>query len=160
MVHLEPTAGEIWLRPVAQMTAGGQVQAQEPVARLGQGEEHRLVGLGTGMGLNIGVGGAEELLGPVDCRLFDHVDELAAPVEAVARIALQGLVCHGVAEGLEDGSADDVLRGDELDARLLAARLAGQGLTHQGIAVRQAKFAMCCHVTVSRAACGRRLQPS
>ena len=54
--RLEPFARLVDGRAVRQMSAGGQVEPHEGVARLQQREEHRLVGLGAGMGLHIGEG--------------------------------------------------------------------------------------------------------
>ena len=42
------------------------------------------VGLGAGVRLDVGVLGAEELLGALDGQRLDHVDELAAAVVALA----------------------------------------------------------------------------
>ena len=55
-------------------------------------EEHRLVGLRAGVGLHVGVLGAEQLLHAVDGQLLGDVDELAAAVVALARVALGVLV--------------------------------------------------------------------
>ena len=72
------------------------------------------------MRLHVGVLGAEQRLGAIDGELLDDVDELAAAVVAPARIALGVLVGQDRALRLEDGAADDVLGGDQLEIGLLA----------------------------------------
>ena len=54
---------------------------------------------------------------------FDDVDELAAAVVALARIAFGVLVGQHRAGGFEHGAADEVLRGDQLEAVVLPAQL-------------------------------------
>ena len=65
---------------MAQVPAVGQGETHEGVPGLEQGVEDRGVGLRAGMGLDVGVLGAEELLGPVDGQLLGDVDELTADV--------------------------------------------------------------------------------
>ena len=59
---------------------------------LSKAEEHGLVGLRAGVGLHVGVLGAEQLLDAVDRELLDDVDVLAAAVVALAGVALGVLV--------------------------------------------------------------------
>ena len=98
------------------------------VARLEQREEHGLVGLGAGMGLDIGEAAVEEALGPVDGEFFGHIHIFAAAVVAPAGIALGVFVGQDRALGLQHGLGDDVLGGDELDIVLLAAELMPRSL--------------------------------
>src|SRR5690606_27544780 len=86
---------------------------------------HGLVGLRAGMGLDVGVVGAEELPGAVDGQLLRHVDVLAAAVVALAGVPLGVLVGELAALGLHDPRAGVVLAGDQLDVVLLAAVLGG-----------------------------------
>ena len=65
---------------------------------------------------------AEQLLRPLDGERLGDVDELAAAVIALARIALGVFVGQHRALRLEHGARDDVLRGDQLDLVLLPAR--------------------------------------
>ena len=78
------------------------------------------VGLGARVRLHVDVLGAEELLGPVDGELLGDVDELAAAVVALARIALGVLVGEHRALAVEDRLRHEVLGGDHLERRLLA----------------------------------------
>ena len=109
---------------MGQVPAGREVEAHEGVARLQQREEHRLVGLGAGMRLHVGEAAAEQLLRALDGQGLGHVHELAAAVVAAAGIALGVLVGQHRALRFQHGAGDDVLRGDQLDAVLLAAELA------------------------------------
>ena len=54
--RLEPLARLVGRAAVGQVAAGGQVHAHEGVARLQQGHEHRLVGLGARVRLDVGEG--------------------------------------------------------------------------------------------------------
>ena len=110
-----------------QVPARGEVHGEDGVAGLQQREEDRLVGLAARVGLDVGEARAEELAGPLDRQRLGHVDELAAAVVALARIALGVLVRHHRALRLEHGAADDVLRRDQLDLVALAAELAPDG---------------------------------
>jgi hypothetical protein len=64
---------------------------------------------------------AEQLLGALDGQFFGNIDELAAAIIALARIALGILVGHDRALGFKHGARNDVLRGDQLDLMALAA---------------------------------------
>jgi hypothetical protein len=93
------------------------------VAGLQQGHEHRLVGLRARVRLDVGVAGAEQLLGPLDGERLDLVDEFAAAVVALARIALGVLVGQDRALGLQHRLGDDVFRCDQFDLVLLTTQL-------------------------------------
>ena len=67
------------------------------------------------MRLHVGVLGAEQLLRARDGQRLDDVDELAAAVVALARIALGVLVRQHRAGRFEHGAADEVLRRDQLE---------------------------------------------
>ena len=60
------------------MAALGQVHAQHRVAGLEQGEVHRQVGLGAGVGLDVGVLRPKELAGAVPGDVLHNVHALAA----------------------------------------------------------------------------------
>ena len=88
----------------------------------------RLVGLGAGMGLDIGEGAVEQLAGALNGEGFGHVHILAAAIIAPAGIAFGVFVGHDRALRLQHGARDDVFRGDQLDFVLLAVEFAGDGL--------------------------------
>ena len=108
-----------------QVAAVGQVEAEHRVARLERGEIDGRVGLRAGVRLDVGVLGAEELLGAVDGELLDDVDVLAAAVVALAGIALGVLVRQHAADGLHHGRAGVVLAGDHFQAVGLALDFVG-----------------------------------
>ena len=103
------------------MSAGGEIETHERIARLHQGHEHALVGLAAGIRLNVGEAAVEQAAGALDRELFGDVDELAAAVVALARIPFGVFVGHHRALRLEHGAGDDVFRGDEFDFVALAA---------------------------------------
>ena len=123
VLGLEPLAGDVDRRAVRQVTAGGEIEAHEGVAGLQQRQEHRLVHLAAGVRLHVGEVAAEQLLRALDRQRLGDVDELAAAVVAVARIAFGVLVGHHRALRFQHGAADDVFRRDQLDLVLLAAEL-------------------------------------
>ena len=131
---LEPLAGHVDRRAVGEVAAGGEVEAHEGVAGLQQRQEHGLVHLAAGVRLHVGELRAEQLLRALDRQRLGDVDELAAAVVALARIALGVLVGHHRALRLEHGAGDDVLRRDQLDLMPLAAELALDRIGDLGIA--------------------------
>ena len=87
------------------------------------------VGLRAGVGLDVGVLGPEQLLGPVDRQLLGDVDVLAAAVVAPARVPLGVLVGQHRPLALQHRQRDEVLRGDHLERPLLAVQLQRQHLS-------------------------------
>ena len=132
---LEPLAAHVERHAVGEVAAFGQAHAHDGVAGLQQGEEHRLVGLRAGVRLHVGEVGAEQLLHAVDRQLLGHVDELAAAVVALARIALGVLVGELGALGLHHRRGGVVLRSDQLDVLFLAPVLALDDRGDLGIGV-------------------------
>ncbi|MDT4842831.1 hypothetical protein FQZ97_767460 [compost metagenome] len=113
-------AGGRHLGAVGQVAAVGQAHAEDGVAGVQQGQVDGAVGLGAGVRLDVGVVGAEQLLGAVDGQLLDLVDELATTVVALARIAFGVLVGQHRALGFHHRRAGVVLGGDQLDVLFLA----------------------------------------
>src|SRR3954453_13245396 len=74
------------------------------------------VGAGARVSLQVGVRGAEQLLGARDADLFGPVDDLAPAVVTLAGIALGVLVAQRRAERGENRRRGEVLAGDELEA--------------------------------------------
>ena len=96
-------ARNVQLHAVRQMPAMGQVEAQHRVARLDGRQIDGHVGLAAGVGLDVGMLGAEQLLGPIAGQILDHVDMLAAAVIAPAGIAFGIFVRQHAADRLHDG---------------------------------------------------------
>ena len=124
---VEPLAADVDGRSVRQVPAMGQRHPEDRIAGLQRREEHDLVRLGPGMRLNIRCRGIEQFLYPVDGKLLDNVDEFAAAVIPLAGVAFGILVREPGALRLEHSQARVVLRGDELDVRLLPLVLADHG---------------------------------
>jgi hypothetical protein len=85
------------------------------------------------VGLDVGVLGAEQGLAALDGEVLGDVHLLAAAVVAPAGIALGVLVGHHAALGLQDRGTGEVLRGDHLQGRALAALLALDGGRDGGV---------------------------
>ena len=131
--RLEPLARHVDRRAVAEMAAGGEVEAEERVAGLHQREERRDIGGCAGMRLHIGKARAEQFLDALDRQRFGDVDELAAAVIAPARQPFGIFVGQHRALRLQHGAADDVFRRDQLDLVALAAEFKPDRLGDLGI---------------------------
>ena len=120
---VEPLAGEGHLRAVGQVPAVRQRHREEGVAGLQERAVGGQVGVGARVRLQVGVLGAEELLGARDADLLGPVDDLAAAVVAPSGIALGVLVRQRAAQRGEHGGAGEVLAGDQLQAAAQAVQL-------------------------------------
>ena len=136
--RLEPFAGIIGGMAVGEMAARRQVQAHEGVARIEQGVEHFLVGVGAGMGLHIGVRAAEQFAGAVNRQLFGDIDIFAAAIIALAGIAFGVFVGQHRALGFQHRLGDDVLGRDQFDLVALAVQFIGDGAGDLRVGLAQA----------------------
>jgi hypothetical protein len=93
------------------------------VARLQDGEVHRLVGLGAGVRLHVGVFGTKQLLHAVDGQLLDHVHVFTATVKTLGRIAFSVLVGQLGALGFHHCGAGIVFGSDQFNMIFLALAL-------------------------------------
>ena len=130
---------------VGQVAAFGQAHAHDGVAGLGEGHQHGLVGLGTGVGLDVGSFGAEQLLQTVDGQLLGHVHVFAAAVVALAGIALGVLVGQLAALRLHHGRRGVVLGSDQLDVVFLALVLLLNGGPDFGVHIGEGRGAAIKH---------------
>ncbi len=101
-----------------------QRHGQHGVAGCGEGGVGGEVGAGAGVRLQVGVLGAEELLGPLDADQLGLVDLRAAAVVTPVRVALGVLVAQRRAERGEDRRGGEVLAGDQLQAAAQPVQLA------------------------------------
>ena len=90
---------------------------------LEQGLVHGEVGVGAGMGLDVGVLGTEERLGPVPGQVLHLVDDLVPAVVAASGVSLGVLVGQDRARRRQHRRGREVLRRDELQGRRLAIDL-------------------------------------
>ena len=134
---VEPLAGLVDRRAVGQVTTGGQVETHIGIAWLQQRKEHGLVGLGARMRLDIDVLAVEQLLGALAGKFFGNVDMLTAAIVAPAGISFRVLVGHYRALSLHDRGRDDVLRRNQLDFMLLAAKFVGDGGSQRRVTIGQ-----------------------
>jgi hypothetical protein len=137
VVKVVKLARTVELHAVGQMAAVVELEAEHRVAGVEQRQVDRLVGLRAGVGLHVGVVGAENLLGAGDGDLFRHVHILAAAVIALVGVAFGVFVGEDAAQGRQHGRRHIVLAGDQLDAVCLAAALQLDCLIHLRVARRQ-----------------------
>ena len=86
---------------MGQMAARGHRHAHHLVARLEQRPVDRVIGRRAGIGLHVGVLGAEQALGAIDRQLLDLVDDLVAFVIPGLRVTLAVLVGENRSTGFE-----------------------------------------------------------
>ena len=79
-----------------------------------------VIRLGTGVGLHVGVLGAEKFLDPLNSQVFNNIDEFATAVVAAARVAFRIFIGQHRPLPLEYGARHEVLRGDHFQGVLLA----------------------------------------
>ena len=79
--------------------------------------------LGAGVGLHVGVLGAEKFLDPLNSQVFNNIDEFATAVVAAARVAFRVLIGQHRPLPLEYGARHEVLGGDHFQGVLLALTL-------------------------------------
>jgi hypothetical protein len=111
-------------RAVGEVPALVEAHAEDGVARLQEGEVHGHVGVGPGVGLDVGVRRAEELPGAGAGQLLDLVDDLVAAVVALGGVPLAVLVGEHRAGRPQHLRRGEVLAGDELHRRVLPLELA------------------------------------
>ncbi len=126
-------ADEVCRMAVAQMPAVIEVQRENFIAGVQRRKVDGLIGLRAGVGLDVDVFGAPELLRAVDGELLDLVGVLTAGVIPLAGIPLGVLVRQRATLRLEDGLADVVLAGDHRQRLFLSGVLAGKGVCGRGI---------------------------
>src|SRR5699024_9845551 len=119
------------------MPAGVEAHAEDGVAGFNQGEEDGGVGLGAGVGLDVGVVAVEQLPGAVDGELFGDVDVFAAAVAAFAGVAFGVFVGELAALGFHHLGAGVVFRGDQFDVVFLTLDFGGNGGGQGGVGVGQ-----------------------
>ena len=105
---------------VGEMAAGGKGHGEDGVARLAPSEINGFVGVGAGMGLDVGMVGMEELLGALNGEGFNFVHVFVAAVVALTGVAFAIFVGEDGAHGFQNVGGDIVLAGDEFKAVALA----------------------------------------
>jgi hypothetical protein len=144
----EQLAGEVQRMSVSEMTAVGEVHPEHGVSRLEEREVHAHVRLRPGVRLHVDVLRPEQCLAALHGQRFDDVHELAAAVVAAAGVALGVLVGQHGPRGLEDRAADEVFRGNQLQARLLAFDFLTDGVGDLGICSgKGVEHRWCSHLT-------------
>ena len=101
--------------PMGKMAAMGEIHGQNSVANFECGKIDCHVGLSTAVGLDVDMFGAEQLLGPIDCQLFNSIDILTAAVPSFARIAFRIFVREDAALCFHHSAAGEILGRDQFD---------------------------------------------
>jgi hypothetical protein len=85
------------------VSAGRQRHAEEGIAGLEEGHQDGVVGLGPGMGLDVGESTLEQLFGAIDCELVNDVDVLPTSIVAPAGVTFGIFVGQDGALCYQDG---------------------------------------------------------
>ena len=100
--NIEKPAGEVHRAAVGQMAAMREVHPEHGVPRFQYREIDRHIGLRSGMGLDIGMVGAEKLLCPLNGQVLDNVHMVAAAVIALAGVAFRIFIGQNRALSLQN----------------------------------------------------------
>ena len=91
---------------MGQVPAVSQAHAKHGITGRTQRQVNGSVGLRTGMRLNVGIVGAEQLLGAIDRQLLRNIDVFTPAIITFAGIALRILVGEDAALGFQDKITD------------------------------------------------------
>ena len=127
---MEVLAGDVDGAAVAQMAAVGQAHAQHRVAGLQQGKESCQIGVGAGMGLDVGVIAAEQLASPLTCQFLGHIYGVTAAIVPLSGIALGVFVGQAGAHCQHHCLTDDVFRRNQFDMALFPGKFLLNGSAH------------------------------
>ena len=140
MDDLKEFTGEIGLVAVRQMAPVRKVHGQHFVSRFEDGEIAGHVGLAAGVGLDVDVIGAEDPARAVNGKLLDDIHIFATTVPAFTRVTLGIFVGEHRTLRLQNGGADKIFAGDQLDIILLALFFVLNGISDGGIDIAQAQL--------------------
>ncbi len=103
------SAGEVHSPAVRQVPAQGNRDSHDLVAEMGQRPVNGLIGRRAGIGLHVGVLGAEQRFGPLDRQALDLVHHLVAFIVSGAGIPLAVLVGQDRPACLQHGEGSEIL---------------------------------------------------
>ena len=126
--HVEQFAGEVGRTAVGQVAPMGKVHAEDGVPRLQRRKVDGHVRLGTGVGLNVNMVGAKQLLGAFNGKILHHIDLTASTIVAFSRVPFRILVGHDRPLGLQHCLGNKILRCDEFQIIFLPLGLQADGL--------------------------------
>ena len=112
---------------VGQMSAVGQVHAENCISRIYQGKVNCHIGLGPRMGLNIDISGIEQFFGPADGQFFSHIHILTPAIIPLIRISFGIFVGQHTPLDSHDSGTRNIFRCDKLQGVFLPLKLAGNG---------------------------------
>ncbi len=123
----------IYRASVGEMSAVREIHAHHGVSGLEECEVNRKVSLRAGVGLNIGVLGAEQTARALYCNVFDDIDAFASAVVAVSRISLGILVDAGSRHCEHDLFGYKVFTCDKFETASLTVKLGVNRFAHFGV---------------------------
>ena len=133
--RIEPFTRLVWWRTVSQMPTRRQAQTKDRIAWFYKRQKHRLIGLRSRMGLNIGVCRAEQFFDPLNRQIFCHIHMFTTAIIPTSRIAFGIFVGHNRAGRFQYGTRYNVFGGDQLDLVALATKLIVDCRSNIGICI-------------------------
>ncbi len=133
--EMEVFSGEVDRRAVGQVPARRKVHAHDRVAGLQQRKIDREVRLRPGVGLDVGMLGAEQPARAGAGGLLDLIHKLAAAVVAPAGVPLGVFVGEHAPHGGHHRGGNDIFGGDQLQIVPLALQLLLHGFADFGVAL-------------------------
>src|ERR1700722_4742318 len=122
---------------VRKMSAVRKIHSQDGVAWTNHRRVRGLIRLRAGMGLNIGILGAKELLCAIAGEVLDDVGVFAASVITLAGIAFGVLIREDAAGGFENCLRGEVFAGDQFESRMLALGFVADCLVNFGVGLSE-----------------------
>ena len=153
---LEQHAAEVHVMPVGEVTTVTQAEPQNFRSGLHEGQIGGEIRGRAGVRLDVGVGGAEEFLGPVARQSLRLVHELAATVVAPSGIAFRVLVREYASHRFHDREAGEILARDHLQLSTLTMELVCEHFGDGGIDGLQKVHHFSFRVSSSRVRAARR----
>src|SRR5687767_10391300 len=122
---------------VRQMPAMSEVHAENGVTWTKHGAVCGLISLRSGVRLDVGILGPEQLLSSIAREILHNVHVLAAAVVTPSRIAFGVFIGEDATRRLENGLGGEILAGDEFQARVLTLELIADGIVNLRIGLSQ-----------------------
>ena len=122
---------------MGQVPSVAEIKAQNRVARLEDSQHNRSVGLGPGMGLDVGPTCSKKLAEPVDGYLLDLVNNFATSVISFSGQAFRVFIGQNGTGRLHDLIGDIIFGSDQFQADALAFffgldKVRQEGVVHRG----------------------------
>src|SRR5580704_244621 len=108
---------------MCEMTAHAQIQTEDRITRLQNGQQESGVGLCAAMWLYVGIFAIEYFFQTIDGELLDLVDDLAATIISPSGITFRVFIGKYRAHRLHNLQGGEIFRSDQFDPMTLTLQL-------------------------------------